>query len=248
MENLENLKKGIISDYSNAVINFVNGVLLRKGFIKTSRNEILKLNVFELSFDSINIEDMVNIIDANINNLWNIPSEMKNNLVNEILMELLPTVSTLEAKHYIEYLNLNPKVTQQKDLKKTVKKLLKDNHKNHKKIFPGGLNAPEYQSQVLVNNDVFYCKKDNSYYQFKDNLDKFEKLSAKDIWEMVKNEYPKANVTDIDIADYMKTSYLFFITNSDLPKVYNDYQDNLLLLDGYKRDFNKVSKIVSNFG
>lgn len=239
------LKLKIISDYKKTIDGFINQVLLTKGYVRTPNKRIMKLNVFNTCFDDVNIEDVINFINEFIPNLWDIPGDIQKEVICDGLMDLLPVASTLELNHYIEYVKLESNLINPKDLDKQVKKLLKDNGKKHKAVFNGGYNAPEYQAQALVNNDVFYCKSLGSYYIFVKNRQQFVKLTAADILKYVKEAYPNANLTKIDISDYMQTSYLFFVMNTDLPRVYNANQSGLMKLKEYKRDYNKVSIIIS---
>ncbi|MBR2651789.1 hypothetical protein IKD56_00070 [bacterium] len=244
---MENLKENILKRYNDNVKKFIKDVLMKKGFIKTPNDDILKLNVFDNVFDVVNIERIVDIINDSIPNLWNIPPETQNAIINDCLMELLPVASISETENYIEYVDIKKMVINPKELDKKVADLLKANKKNKKAIFKGGYNSPEYQSQALINADVFVSKKTNGYYKFDSAENKFVKLSVDDVLSYVKKDYPNLTASKYDIMDYMKTDYLFFITDSDLPIVYNNNKSHLNLLDDYKADFDKVNEIVANF-
>ena len=108
---------------------------MKKGFIKTPNDDILKLNVFDNVFDVVNIERIVDIINDSIPNLWNIPPETQNAIINDCLMELLPVASISETENYIEYVDIKKMVINPKELDKKVADLLKANKKNKKSHF-----------------------------------------------------------------------------------------------------------------
>ena len=45
----------------------------------------------------------------------------------------------------------------------------------------------------------------------------------------------------------MKTSYLFFVTNSDIPNKYNANKEKIKSVSELKNDFEKVNKIIKTF-
>ena len=244
---MEQLKNRIITNYTGIVSRFIKEIILKKGFVRTPNKRIYQLNVFTINFEEVNIEDMLNLIKADVPNIWNIPLDIQDKLIVNALMDLLPVASTLELNHFTEFVINSKNLINPKDLDKDVKKLFQENKKKQKAIFKGGYNAPEYQAQALINNDVIYCKLLGAYYIFVKNRKQFVKLTSKDILKYIKADYPNANLTKVDIADYMQSSYLFFVTNSDLPKIYNENQGRLMKLNEYERDYKKVNMIVSRF-
>lgn len=244
---MESLRDNIIKKYKRSCKKYIKDVLMKKGFIKTDDGDIMKLDVFNDCFTVADIESMIDLINGNIPNFWNIPADIQYEIVNDNLMELLPVASISEIENYVEYIDISKKLVDHKQLDQDVKDLLKSNGKNHKAVFSGGKNSPEYQSQALINRDVIYCKSNKGYYRFDKDNDKFIKLSADTILSYVKSDFKDSEATKLDIMDYMKVSYFFFVVNSNLPVVYNNNKLHLELLNDYKADFDKVNKIVSNF-
>ena len=240
------LKETILKDYIVNVTDYVKE-LIKKGYIKTPDNEILKLNVFDIDFDAVNIESMIDIIDANVSNLWNIPPETQNEIISDIVYDLLPIADISECNNYIKYQILSSKIRNQKDLDNDVKALIKQNKKRHKKVFDGGVNSPEYQAQALINENVFYNESDKNYYVFDDKAKKFNKLKANDIRKYLLKYYPNLSASKYDILDYMQADYTFFITKTTLPTAYNINKNHLIKLDEIKDDYNKLNGIVSKF-
>ena len=66
-----------------------------------------------------------------------------------------------EINNYIDYIRTNETIMNEKQLKKDKDRLIKENEKRHKPVFKGGVNSPEYQSQALINENIFY---DNGNY------------------------------------------------------------------------------------
>ena len=243
---MNKLKETILKDYTVNVTAYVKE-LIKKGYLKTPDNEILKLNVFDVEFDSVNIESMIDLIDANVGNLWNIPPETQNELISDIVYDLLPVADISECNNYIKYLILKSKVRNPKDLDNDVKALIKKNEKRHKKVFDGGVNSPEYQAQALINENVFYNESDKSYYVFDDKAKKFNKLNADDIRKYLLKYYPNLSASKYDVMDYMKVNYIFFVTKTTLPTAYNINKSYLIKLDEIKDDYDKLNGIVSKF-
>ena len=244
---MEQLKNRILNNYDGIVSRFIKEIILEKGYVRTPNKQIYQLNVFTIKFDVVNLEDMIDIIKDDVPNRWNIPGSIQDKLIEDNLMKLLPVASTLELNHFTDFVINSKNLINPKELDKDVKKLFKENKKKHKGVFKGGYNAPEYQAQALINNDVIYCKTLGAYYIFVKNRKQFVKLNAMDILKYIQADYPNANLTKVDIADYMQSSYLFFVTNSDLPKIYNENQSRLMKLNEYERDYKKVNIIVSRF-
>lgn len=243
---MNKLKETILKDYIVNVTDYVKE-LIKKGYIKTPDNEILKLNVFDVEFDSVNIESMIDLIDANVSNLWNIPPETQNELISDIVYDLLPVADISECNNYIKYQSLQSKVRKPKDLDNEVKALIKKNEKRHKKVFKGGINSPEYQAQALINENVFYNESDKNYYVFDSKAKKFNKLNANNIRQILLKYYPNLSASKYDVMDYMKVSYFFFITKTTLPTAYNINKSYLIKLDEIKDDYDKLNGIVSKF-
>ena len=145
---MNELKKNILKKYQRATKKFIKNELLKKGYIRTPENEILKLNVFNNWFDVVDIESIINIINNYVPNFWNIAPETQKEIINNNLIELLPTATETETTNYINYYMLNEKVINEKELKQQVKELIKTNENKHKPIFKGGYQAPEFQSPV----------------------------------------------------------------------------------------------------
>lgn len=244
---MNELKKNILKKYQRATKKFIKNELLKKGYIRTPENEILKLNVFNNWFDVVDIESIINIINNYVPNFWNIAPETQKEIINNNLIELLPTATETETTNYINYYMLNEKVINEKELKQQVKELIKTNENKHKPIFKGGYQAPEFQSQALINRNVFYCKDTQKYYIYNENENKFIALTPNEILNYIKSDFKNLNATKYDIMDYMKTSYLFFVTKSKLPLTFNNNRQSLKLMDMYKNDFEKINKIVSTF-
>lgn len=243
---MNKLKETILKDYIVNVTDYVKE-LIKKGYLKTPDNEILKLNVFDNDFESVKIESMIDLIDGNVANSWNIPPETQNELISDIVFDSLPIADISECKNYIRYISLQSIIRNPKDLDKNVKALIKDNEKRHKNVFKGGVNAPEYQAQALINENVFYDKSDNNYYVFDNKKKHFIQLNKESVRKCLLKHYPNLIATVYEVMDYMKVSYPFFVTNTTLPTVYNNNKSYLIKLDEIKDDYDKVNGIVSKF-
>lgn len=243
---MNKLKETILKDYIVNVNDYVKE-LIKKGYLKTPDNEILKLNVFDMEFESVKMESMIDLIDDNVANLWNIPPETQNEIISDIIIGLLPVADISECNNYIRYQILNDKVRKPKELDNEVKALIKSNEKRHKKVFKGGVNAPEYQAQALINENVFYNESNKKYYIFDGKAKKFNELSVDNIMQILLKYYPNLSASKYDVMGYMKVSYIFFITKSTLPIVYNNNKSYLIELDKIKADYDKLNGIVSKF-
>ena len=245
---MEELKQIIINNYEKQVKDIIENVIITKGYVKTPNNKIVKLDVFNDDFNIVNIEEILNLMDAILINFWNIPSEIKNPLIEHNLLMLLPMASTSELENYINYCDINEKILPQEDLDRDVDKLLKECKVKHKPIFEEGYQAPEHQARALINKDVVYCKKTDSYYIFDKKKKEFVKLSVKDVREIIESVFTKAHLSNADILDYMMSSYLFMVITSDLPLLYNNNLKYAQSLDDCKRDYEKVKTIMSQCG
>ena len=243
---MNKLKETILKDYIDNIKDYVKE-LIKKGYLKTSDNEILKLNVFDIAFESVEIESMINLVDAHVDNLWNIPPETQNEIISDMIFGLLPIADISECNNYIEYQILNDKIRNPKELYKDVKSLIKSNETRHKKVFDGGVNSPEYQAQALINENIFYDKSDKNYYVFDDKAKKFNKLNANDIRNYLLKYYPNLSASKYDVMDYMKVNYIFFVTETTLPTAYNINKIRLSKLNVIKSDYDKLNGIVSKF-
>ena len=242
---MKELKENIIKKYQRATKKFIKNELLKKGYIKTPENEILKLNPFKREFELIDIPSIINIINCYVPNFWNIAPEKQTNIILNNFLELLPVATETEINNYIEYIRTNETIRNEKQLKKDKDRLIKENEKRHKPVFKGGVNSPEYQSQALINENIFY---DNGNYFIYDNkTDLFKKLTNNDIIQYLLKHYKNLNCTPIDIMGYMTTSYLFFVTNSNIPNKYNMNKEKIKKVSELKNDFEKVNKIIKTF-
>ena len=242
---MKELKENIIKKYQRATKKFIKNELLKKGYIKTPENEILKLNPFKREFELIDIPSIINIINCYVPNFWNIAPEKQTNIILNNFLELLPMATETEINNYIDYIRTNKTIMNEKQLKKDKDRLIKENEKRHKPVFKGGVNSPEYQSQALINENIFY---DNGNYFIYDNeTDLFKKLTNNDIIQYLLKHYKNLNCTPIDIMGYMTTSYLFFVTNSNIPNKYNMNKEKIKKVSELKNDFEKVNKIIKTF-
>lgn len=242
---MKELKENIIKKYQRATKKFIKNELLKKGYIKTPENEILKLNPFKREFELIDIPSIINIINCYVPNFWNIAPEKQTNIILNNFLELLPMATETEINNYIDYIRTNETIMNEKQLKKDKDRLIKENEKRHKPVFKGGVNSPEYQSQALINENIFY---DNGNYFIYDNkTDLFKKLTNNDIIQYLLKHYKNLNCTPIDIMGYMTTSYLFFVTNSNIPNKYNMNKEKIKKISELKNDFEKVNKIIKTF-
>ena len=98
---MNELKENILKKYQRATKKYIKNELLKKGYIKTPENKILKLDVFNNWFDVVDIESIINIINNYVPNFWNIPPETQKEIINNNLIELLPTATETETTNYI---------------------------------------------------------------------------------------------------------------------------------------------------
>ena len=247
---MEDLKQKILKNYESDVNQYLNNELLRKGFLKTDNGIIVKLDVFKNTYDIVDFDDISAIIDNHVSDFWNIPSEIKDEIVYNNMIESLPFATESEIKNYLTYQETEKAMIDDKRLKSDVNSLLKANKKNHKKVFQGGYRSPEYQSQALINADVIYDDSDNEYYIFDKKNDIFTKLNKSDIWNILNNEFDKFNKHEIDLIevyDNMKVQYFMFILNSAIPHIYNRNKQNKDIFIDLKDDYKKIKKIISRF-
>lgn len=245
---MEQLKESILKKYQRATKKFIKNELKQKGYILTPEHEILKLDVFNNKWNVQELEQVTELINNYVFNWWNIPTETTNEIILNNLIELLPVANKEQLTNYINYIETSKDIIKPKELKKQVKELISNNEKRHKQVFNGGINSPEYQSQALINNNVFYDKTTSNYYIFKKENNKFVKLTNMNILYYLEQEFNKNIPCDpFSIMDYMKTSYLFFVTNSNLPSRYNTNLKRLEFCDRTKNDYELINKIVSSF-
>ena len=247
---MEKLRQNILKKYNDDVKKFIKDELSKKGFIKADNGVILKLDVFNNDFEAIGFDIIDGVVNRNVPDLWNIPSEIKSDIIYQHMMESLPYATESEIKNYLTYYGTEKAMIDDKRLKSNVDALLKANKKNHKKVYQGGYKAPEYQSQALINADVVYDENIKDYFIFDKNNDMFKKLSKSDIWNILNNEFDKFNKSEIDlldISDNMKVQYFMFISNSSLPHIYNQNKANKDIFIDLKDDYQKVKKIISKF-
>lgn len=239
-----------MKNYDDSVKKFIKDELSKKGLIKADNGVILKLDVFNGDVEAIGIDNVNDIVDNNVPDLWNIPSEIKAYIIHDNLMNLLPYATESEIKNYLKYSETEKAMIDDKRLKADVKALLKANQKKHKEVFQGGYQSPEYQSQALINADVIYDENVKNYYIFDKDNDRFKKLNKSDIMNILNNQFKgfnKSGITLLDISDNMKVQYFFFITNSALPNIYNHNKANKDIFIDLKDDYQKVKKIFSKF-
>lgn len=244
---METLKENIIKKYQRATKKYIKNELLKKGYIKTPENEILKLNPFKKEFELIDIPSIINIINIYVPNFWNIAPEKQINIILNNFLELLPMATETEINNYIAYIRTNETIINEKELKKDKDRLIKENEKRHKPVFKGGYQSPEYQSQALINENVFFDSVTKNYYIYDKETDLFIKLTNGNILYYLGKHYKNLNCTPFDIMDYMKTSYLFFVTNSNIPSKYNLNKEKIKKVSEFKNDFEKVNKIIKTF-
>lgn len=246
---METLKENIIKKYQRATKKYIKNELLKKGYIKTPENEILKLNPFKKEFELIDIPSIINIINIYVPNFWSIAPEKQINIILNNFLELSPMATETEINNYVRYMELTSELINENELKKDKDKLINDNKQSHKKVFQGGYLSPEYQSQALINNNVFYSN--GNYYQFDNKTDLFIKLTNKDIFKILEKEFKeigKYNQVDLlDINGYMKEFYKNNIKNSHVPVRYNKNKSNKKELENLKNDYEKINKIIRGF-
>ena len=247
---MESLKQNIIKNYVSDVKKFIKDVLLKKGFIKSDKGLILKLDVFNDDFKAIEFDDVSGIVDDHVGDLWNIPPEIKHDIIYENMIESLPFATESEIKNYLTYSETENAIIDDKRLKDDIKALFKANKTNHKKVFQGGINSPEFQSQALINADVIYDDNVKAYFIFDKDNDMFKKLNVSDVMNILNNEFKgfdKSGNDSICISDYMNAHYFMFIINSSLPHIYNQNKANKDIFIDLKDDYQKVKKIISGF-
>lgn len=242
---MENLKKNILKNYRYLINKVISDVFMKKGYVKTSDGIILQLNVFDESFTMIYIENIIDALNVYVPNTWNIPKEVQEKIITDIMLHHLPVLEENEIHNYMEYFRISKMFGSKKDLDKKAKLLLDDNKKRHKAVFKGGYHSPQYQAQSLINRDVFYYNQ--GYYIFDESNKRFVKLSPKTILKYIQQDFNNADINEIDVRDYMQTQYLFFVTESDFPMRYNSSKEQLRLLKDYKKDYEKVKEIIKGF-
>lgn len=242
---MENLKQSIIKTYNDNVNHFIKDELKPTGYFIIN-NDVYQLNPFANTFNFVEGDVIINLIDDHIPNFWGVPYDLQKDIIKNNCLEVLPVTTEAALKNYFEYVEISEKMISDKDLQNMVNDLIKTNQKNHKKVFKGGYDSPEYQSQVLINNNVFYDN--NNYWMFDKKQKMFIQIGSDDISKMLINEYGnKFNATSIDILEYMRVSYPFFVTKTDLPKVYNEQKNNKLKLNDLKQDYENINKLIRNY-
>lgn len=242
---MEQLKETIIKKYKRATKKFIKNELKQHGYILTPEKEILKLDVFNKNWNVQELEQITELINKYVSNWWNIAPETQNEIILNNFSELLPIATETELNNYINYILTNETIINEKELKKDKERLFKENNKRHKPVFKGGVNSPEYQSQALINENIFYDS--GNYYIYDKQKDLFIALTPQNIAYYLLKHYKHLNCTPFDIMDYMKTSYLFFVTHSDIPTKYNGNKEKIKKVSEFKTDYDKINKIVSNF-
>jgi len=241
---MEKLKQSAIKQYDDDIKGFIKNELKPHGYIITNKG-ICQINAFANQFDMVEMDIIMDLINDHVTNYWGIPYEMQKEIIKNGCLELLPMTTKDALDHYLEYVTISSTMIDDKDLQNQVNELIKTNEKKHKKAFKGGYNSPEYQSQVLINNNVFLCN--NNYWIFDKKQSKFLKIGGKDIAQMMVKEYGKNfNATPIDIMEYMRISYPFFVTKTDLPLRYNNQMVNKSKLEVLKKDYAKINKIIND--
>ncbi len=239
---MEKLKQSIIKHYEEDIKQFIKKELKPNGYIITNKG-ICKINAFNKAFDMVEIDNIIGLINDHVANYWSVPYEMQKDIVKNSCLELLPMTTKDALDHYLEYVEISNKMIDDKTMSKSLSNLLKENKKRHKKVFKGGYQAPEYQAQALVNNDVFISGK--NYYIYKKEDDAFIKLGINNILYYLQQEFDnKIMATPYDIMDYCKVSYPFFVTKSDIPIKYNDNKTYKTKLNDLKKDYAKINKLV----
>lgn len=241
---MEKLKQSIIKHYDDDIKKFINDELKQNGYIITNKG-ICQINAFNGTFDMLEMDNIIDLVNNHVTNYWSMPFEMQKEIIKNSCLEILPMTTKDALDNYLEYVAISNKMIDDKALHKKLDELLKENKQKHKKPFKGGYNAPEYQSQVLINNDVFL---DNgNYWIYDKKQNKFVKIGRNEIIQMLVKEYGKNfNATEYEIMDYMRVSYPFFVTNTNLPVTYNNniaYKSKIMEL---KKDYDKINKIIRN--
>lgn len=246
---MEQLKESILKKYQRATKKFIKNELKPKGFIINEQG-IFKLNVFLNEFVLIDIEQILKIINENVFNWWEIPTETQKEIIYNNMVELIPNATINEINNYLYYNNTKNNIVGSSELKNDVKTLLNQNKANYKTVYQGGYNSPEYQSQALINNDVFYYN--GVYYKFNNENKLFDKITNKDIYNILVKEFKDIKRDNeqlllMDIRTYMRDYYKNYVKNSVIPSKYNRNKKAIAKLNEIKPDYEKVNKIISSF-
>ena len=240
---MEKLKQSIINNYNEDIKHFIKNELKPNGYIITN-NGIYQINAFTNEFEHKDMDNVINLINEHVTNYWSIPYEMQKEIIQNNCFEILPATTTMACDNYLEYVNMAHNMVNDKDLQKEVKELIKENEKRHKKVFQGGYNSPEHQSQVLINNNVFYS---NGYWIFDKKQNRFVQIGSNEIMEMLRQNFKQFNATKLDIKDYMTVTWPLLITKTNIPIRYNNQMTNKLKMDEIKKDYTKIDKLIRSY-
>lgn len=239
---MEKLKQSIIKHYEDDIKQFIKKELKPNGYIITNKG-ICKINPFDQAFDMVEMDGIIDLINDHVANYWSIPYEMQKEIIKNNCLELLPMTTKDALDNYLEYMTISSKLIDDKEMGKALSNLLKQNKKRHKKVFKQGNQAPEYQAQALINNDVFISN--GGYYIYNKDRDEFIKLTIGNImWYLLKEFDNKIYDNEYTILDYCKISYPFFVTKSDIPIKYNNNKEYKTRLNDLKKDYTKINKLV----
>ena len=239
---MEKLKQSALKHYEDDIKQFIKNELNPHGYIITNKG-IFKINSFNQAFDMVDIDIIIDLINDHVANYWSIPYEMQKEIIKNNCLELLPMTTKDALDNYLEYVSISNKMMDDKEMGKALSHLLKENKKRYKKVFEGGREAPEFQAQALINNDVFISG--DEYYIYKKEDDAFIKLAVNNVMYYLQKEFSKTiYATPMDIRGYMQVSYPFFVTKSDIPIKYNNNKVYKSKLNDLKKDYAKINKLV----
>lgn len=264
-------KDKITNNYMNEIKNEIKKLKL-KGFVLTPDETIYQYNIFNNSFMEIPPEQFYKIVFSQIVNYWNFPEDFNKESIQYFLFtefNLLPVISKDKLINYVKYCNAKNYLDNENNTigKRELNKLLKENENNKNNNSVLDLNQIETQSQLLINNNIFYDKNgllwqyDNENELFKrvtnETIEKlyYANLTEQDK-ELIKNngrQYKNIDMLENTIYNIILDNvshsrykeYLLYLNN--VPMLWNEQKEQLNYIELYKKDFKEVNSIIKNF-
>ena len=161
------------------------------------------------------------------------------NFVNKAIMEILPKFNNNEINNFFQYMQNKSIVNQEKDLKKQLTKLKKENKKLLETV-----SNPELE--ILLKNFVIYDNSNNfrrGFYYYSKN--KFINLNSEDIEGLfIRNGIN--NLKGYQLTNKLK-DYKHNIINSDIPSRFIELEKAKNNIKISEKDYLKVKEVTDNF-
>lgn len=238
-------KRRVLKNYVGEATEIMTR-LVNKGYVIDNKDDIYQYDLFQDKYGTSSIVKLTSQINKIMNNAWDIEDNVK--IIHNIAKKILPVVNQNEVDRYKQYKKAKANLKDEKELKKLKKELFNRNKSKKKGILNGGRDSPVYQSQALINNDIFY--ENFKYFEFNKDTNAFEPINIHRVHEILKKEF---GITDQylfkhETRHHMQHDYHHYITNGNgVISQWNANEKYKHQLNTYEDDYNKIMGIINKY-